>query len=176
MNKIHSIGKPTRRVDALEKVLGTAKYVGDYQLPNMLYGRVLRSEVPHARIVRLDVSPALKVPGVLAAITCEDFVDHGIYGFSVKDSYMLAYQRVRYVGDAIAAVAAETPEAALAGVQAIVCELEPLPVVSDMEHALDPGAPQVGPTSRRQAPQLPGNLHRPQGRSVGNLEGLPGHR
>lgn len=145
MNKIHSIGKPTRRVDALEKVLGTAKYVGDYQLPNMLYGRVLRSEVPHARIVRLDVSPALKVPGVLTAITHEDFVDHGCYGFPVKDGYMLAYQKVRYVGDAIAAVAAETPEAALAGVQAIVCELEPLPVVSDMDHALDSDAPQVGP-------------------------------
>lgn len=145
MNRIHSVGKPARRVDALEKVLGTAKYVGDYRIPNMLYGRVLRSELPHARIVRLDVSPALKVPGVVAAITSEDFVDHGRYGFPVKDNYMLAYQKVRYVGDAIAAVAAETPEAALAGMKAIVCELEPLPVLSDAERALDADAPQVGP-------------------------------
>ncbi len=82
---------------------------------------------------------------MLAVITSDDFVDHGSYGFPVKDDFMLAYQKVRYVGDAIAAVAAETPEAALAGVQAILCELEPLPIVTDVEHALDADAPQIGP-------------------------------
>ncbi len=139
------IGKPARRVDALEKVLGTAKYVADRKLPGMLHARCLRSDVPHARIVRLDVTPALAVPGVRGVITSEDFFEHGLYGFPVKDKYMLAYQKVRYVGEAIAAVAADTPEAALAGVQAIICELEPLPGVFDMEHALDPDAPRVGP-------------------------------
>ncbi len=145
MAKIQIIGKPARRVDALEKVLGTAKYVGDYKLPTMLYARALRSEHPHSRIVRLDVAPALAVPGVRAVITSDDFVDHGNYSFPVKDNYMLAYQKVRYVGEAIAAVAADTPEAALLGIQAIICELEPLPVLTDLDRALDPDAPQVGP-------------------------------
>jgi len=145
MSELKYIGKPARRVDALEKVTGKAKYIADYRLPGMLYARCLRSELPHARIARLDVSPALAVPGVRAVITSDDFFEHGIFGFPVKDEYMLAYQKVRYVGEAIAAVAADTPEAALAGVQAIICELEPLPGVFDPEHALDPDAPQVGP-------------------------------
>ena len=145
MAKLESVGKPARRVDALDKVLGTAKYVADYRLPGTLHARALRSELPHARIIQLDVSPALKVPGVRAVISSDDFVDHGLYGFPVKDKYMLAHQKVRYVGEAIAAVAAETPDAALAGTQAIVCKLEPLPSLLDMERALDAEAPQVGP-------------------------------
>jgi CO/xanthine dehydrogenase Mo-binding subunit len=145
MARIQSVGKAARRVDALDKVLGTAKYVADYRLPGTLYARALRSELPHAQIVQLDVSPALKVPGVREVVTSDDFVDHGLYGFPVKDKYMLAYQEVRYVGEAIAVVAADTPDAALAGAQAIICELEPLPAVLDMDHALDPEAPQVGP-------------------------------
>ncbi len=144
MTDYNYIGKPARRVDALDKVLGTAKYTGDYKLPGMLHARCLRSELPHARIVRLNVTPALQVPGVVAAITSEDFVDHGRFGFPVPDMYMLAYQRVRYVGDAIAAVAAETPEALAAGLAAIELELEPLPGVFDPEEALHPDAPVVG--------------------------------
>lgn len=145
MRHLQYVGRPARRVDALEKVMGTAKYLGDMKLPGMLYARALRSELPHARIVRLDVTPALQVPGVKAVITSDDFVEHSLYGFPVKDKYMLAYQNVRYVGEAIAAVAAETPEAALAGVEAIVCELEPLPAIFDSEGALEPDAVQIGP-------------------------------
>ena len=81
--------------------------------------------------VRLDVSPALAVPGVRGVITSEDYFEDGLYGFPVKDKYMLAHEKVRYVGEAIAAVAADTPEAALAGVEAIICELEPLPGLFD---------------------------------------------
>lgn len=145
MTKIQSVGKPARRVDALEKVLGTTKYIGDYKLPNMLYARTLRSGHPHSRIVRLDVSPALKVPGVVAAITGDDFIGNGRFGFPTADQFILAKEKVRFVGDGIATVAAETPEAALAGIKAIICELEPLPLLLDMERALDPDAPQVGP-------------------------------
>ena len=79
-------------------------------------------------------------------ITSEDYFEHSLFGFPVKDEYVLAYRKVRYVGEAIAAVAADTPEAALAGVSAIVCELEPLPGVFDMEHALDSDAAQIGRT------------------------------
>ncbi|MFN3705162.1 MAG: xanthine dehydrogenase family protein molybdopterin-binding subunit [Thermoflexales bacterium] len=152
------VGKPARRVDALDKVTGRAKYIADYRVPGMLHARCLRSTVPHARIVRLDVTPALKVPGVHAAITSEDFVDHGLYGFPIKDKYMLAYQKVRYVGEPIAAVVADTPQAAQAGVQAIVCELELLPALFDARRALDPDAPQVGPDrADGQHPNLKGD-------------------
>jgi CO/xanthine dehydrogenase Mo-binding subunit len=146
MTEYKYIGKPAQRVDALEKVMGKAKYVGDISLPGMLYARTLRSDLPHARIKKLDVSPALKVPGVVAVITCEDFTEHGAFGFPVSDLYMLAYDHVRYVGEGIASVAAETPEAAIEGVKAIIFELEPLPAIFDMDHSLDPDAPQIGPT------------------------------
>lgn len=145
MTELKYIGQPAHRVDALEKVTGTAKYLADYRLPGMLYARALRSEIPHGRIKKLDVSPALQIPGVKAVITNADFANQGKFGFPVSDQYMLAYEKVRFVGEGIAAVAAETPEAALAGVEAIICELEPLPGVFDMDRALDADAAQVGP-------------------------------
>jgi CO/xanthine dehydrogenase Mo-binding subunit len=137
------VGRPADAVDGLDKLRGKAKFVGDYQLPGMLHARVLRSPVPHARIVRLDVTPALEVPGVMAAITSEDFVDHGLWGWPIRDQYILAYHKALYVGHGIAAVAAETPEAAVAGIEAIELELERLPAVFDPEEALAPDAPQV---------------------------------
>ena len=146
MTERQYIGKPARRVDAADKVTGRARYVADYQLPGMLYARCLRSELPHAGIASLDVTPALQVPGVRAAITNADFANEGRFGFPVTDQFMLARERVRHVGEAIAAVAADTPEAAAAGVAAILCELEPLPALFDSEAALAAGAPQIGPT------------------------------
>ncbi len=139
------IGKPARRVDAQDKVMGKAKYLADYQLPGMLHVCCLRSSLPHARIVRLDTAPALAIPGVMAVITSEDFAEQGRFGFPVQDQYMLAHREVRYVGEGIATVAADSAEAARAGVEAIVCELEPLPAVFDPEHALDADAPAIGP-------------------------------
>ncbi len=143
MSKLDYVGRPARPVDGLDKVTGRAKYVGDLYFPGMLVAAVLRSPLPHARIARLDVAPALEVPGVVAAITADDFVDHGNFGWPVKDAYILAYQKVRYVGEPIAAVAAETPEAVRAGIAAIRLELEELPPVSEMSAALEPGAPLV---------------------------------
>jgi CO/xanthine dehydrogenase Mo-binding subunit len=145
MAELQFIGKPARRVDAADKVTGRARYVADYRLPDMLYARCLRSELPHARIAHLDIQPALQVPGVVAAITNADFANEGRFGFPVSDQYMLARGRVRHVGEAIAAVAAESPEAAAAGMRAINCELEALPAVFDSEQALAPDAPQIGP-------------------------------
>lgn len=152
------IGKPAKRVDALEKVTGAAKYIADYHLPGMLVARALRSPVPHAHIRRLDVSAALQVPGVAAVITCADFVNHGLFGYPVEDMYMLAHEVVRYVGDPIVALAAEDEDALEAGLQAIILELEPLPGVFDPEEALQPGVAVVGPTGW-DSPTLPrGNL------------------
>ncbi len=142
---LNVVGKPARRVDAVEKVTGAARYVGDMRVPGMLVARVLRSGIPHGKITKLDVTPALIVPGVVAAITCEDFADHGNYGFPVKDDYMLAFQKVRYEGDAIAAVAAQDEQAAEAGLRAIVCQVEELPGVFSIKEALAPDAPAIGP-------------------------------
>jgi CO/xanthine dehydrogenase Mo-binding subunit len=143
MSELKYVGRPTESVDSLSKVTGQAKYVADYRLPGMLCAKVLRSPVPHARIVHLNIEPALHVPGVVAAITSEDFVDHGNFFWPIKDRYMLAYKKVTYAGDAIAAVAAETEAAACAGIEAIELELEELPGVFDPRKALEPDAPQI---------------------------------
>jgi CO/xanthine dehydrogenase Mo-binding subunit len=158
MAEMKYIGKPATRVDALEKVLGTARYVGDYRIPGTLLARALRSTLPHARIVSIDLAPALKIPGVRAAITSEDFINHGRFGYPVQDMFMLAFQRVRYVGDALAAVAAETEVALQAGLDAIIVELEKLPAVFDPQEALSQDAPLVGERPW-DSPDLPrGNL------------------
>jgi len=149
------VGNPNAQaVDGLEKVLGRAKYVGDMTLAGMLYAKVLTSPLPHARITRLDVTQALDVPGVIAAITSADFIDNGAFGWPVKDAFVLAHKKVRYVGDPIATVAAETEEAALAGIQSIILELEELPIVANPALALEDDAPLVP----LEAPKGQGNL------------------
>jgi len=169
MSTFKVLGKPARRVDAVEKVLGTARYTVDLKMPGMLVAKILRSPVPHAEIVKLDVTPALKVPGVAAAITSEDYVDHSNWGFPVKDDYMLAYQRVRYVGDPIAAVAAETEEAAEAGLKAIVLELKELPAVFDTQAALRPDAPLLHPELSQAESEPAGDSEFIEVKAKGNL-------
>ena len=150
MNKLMYVGNPDlRNVDGIEKVTGEARYVGDMSVPGMLVAKALRSPLPHARITALDVSPALSVPGVVSAITHMDFVDHGNFGWPTKDAYILAYRKVRHVGEPVAVVAAETELAAEAGLAAIIVAYDALPVVSSAAQALDPGAPlvpEVSPT------------------------------
>ena len=143
MGEFTYLNKPAQRVDGLDKVLGKARFVGDIHLAGMLFTAVLRSPVPHAMIKKLDVSLALAVPGVKAVVTPDDFVNHGNFGWPINDAYVLAWKKVRHVGDPIAAVAAESEEAARAGLKAIQFELEELPVVTDMQHALDEDAPLV---------------------------------
>jgi len=158
MPEFQFIGKPTDRVDAMEKVLGSAKYVGDYALPNMLVARTLRSTLPHARILKVDVSAALKIPGVVAAITCEDFVDHSRFGYPISDMFMLAYLRVRYAGDGIVSLAAENEDALDRGLKAIQVDLEELPGVFDPMTALDPATTIVSEHSRDATEDPRGNL------------------
>ncbi len=152
MTTLTYVGRSSlQNVDGADKVTGRARYVGDMSVPGMLVGKVLRSPLPHARIIELDVTPALAVPGVRAVITHADFVDHGSFGWPIQDAYILAYRKVRHVGEPVAAVAAVSEEAALAGIAAIRVSYEPLPVVSDTAQALDAGAPlipEVSPTGR----------------------------
>lgn len=141
-------------VDALEKVLGKCHYVGDLSFPGMLHAKLLLSPIPHGKITVLDTSPALEIPGVVAVLTSADFKENGRFGWPIRDAYILAYQKVRYVGDPVAVVAAENLEAAKEGVKAIRVEYDELPVVSDPAAALESSAPLIP----LEAPMDQGNL------------------
>jgi CO/xanthine dehydrogenase Mo-binding subunit len=138
---LHIIGKPERRVDAWGKVTGKAKFAEDYNVAHQLWGKVLRAQHPHARILRIDISKAEKLPGVEAVLTAKDIPGSKVFGIVIKNQQILAEDRVRYLGDGIALVAAKSKEIAEEAVSLIVVEWEPLPVVTDPEEALRPGAP-----------------------------------
>lgn len=139
------IGARSVRVDARDKVTGQARYPADLDMPNQLYGRVLRSPHPHARIKAIDLSAARAVPGVATVVCGDDLPLPGLYGLITADQSPLARTggKVRYVGDAIAALAAETPEAADAALACIHVEYELLPVVENVQAAQAPDAPLV---------------------------------
>lgn len=140
--QLKMVGTSVRRVDGRDKVTGRALYAGDLRIPGMLHGRVLRSPVPHARLVRVDARGAEAIPGVAAVLTRDDLVDmEPFYGPIIRDRPIVAMERVRYAGEPVALVAAvdeATGEAALA---AIEVEYDELPAVTDVGAALAPGAP-----------------------------------
>lgn len=142
-----AIGQNLRRVDAQEKVTGTAVYAGDLKPPGMAYGKVLRSPVPHARIRRIDPRTAESIPGVLAVLTRENlkvaFPHHGSY---VKDQPVVALDKVRYAGDIVAAVAATEERIAAEALKTIAVDYEELPALLSVEEALKEGAPLVHET------------------------------
>lgn len=131
------IGKPLRKVDAMGKVMGETKFADDIFLPRMLYCKLLRSPHPHAKIKSIDTVPALEMPGVVAAITGSDLpVKFGILPVS-QDEEALCVDRVRMVGDPVAAVAAIDEESAERALESIVVEYEPLPALMSIQEALD---------------------------------------
>jgi CO/xanthine dehydrogenase Mo-binding subunit len=147
------VGVSRPRRDAREKLRGEAQFVGDMLVPRMLHGRVLRSTIAHGRIVSIDATAAEKIPGVVCVLTGADLADiDPYYGHAIKDRPIVAIDKVRFHGEQVAAVAAETPAAAAAAVEAIVVEYEELPVVADVEAAVAPGAPLV--TDRELVPGL----------------------
>lgn len=127
---------------AESQVSGALKYHTDLRLPNMLHGKVVRADVPHGILRRVDVRPALEVPGVVAALTAGD-VPENVGGIIVPDWPILAADRVRQVGEAVALIAAESPAAAEAGARAVSVDIEPLPVVDSAAKALEAGAVPV---------------------------------
>ncbi|MCB1758459.1 MAG: molybdopterin-dependent oxidoreductase [Gammaproteobacteria bacterium] len=135
------IGADVRRIDAPGKVTGALRYAGDMTLPDMLQMQVLRSTRAHARILSIDTSAAAALPGVEGVITCDDVPGKDGFGVFVHDQPVMARGKVRYVGEAIAAVAAEDLETAKEAVRRIVVEYEDLPAVFDPEEALAAGAP-----------------------------------
>lgn len=134
------IGAAVGRVEGADKVGGTAIYGADVHFPGTLWGRILRSPYPHARIKSVDVSKALKVPGVKAIVTGKDEPEH-YQGKSIRDIPVLCWDKVRFVGDRVAAVAAEDKDAAEEAVTLIEVEYEELPAVFDVLEAIKPGAP-----------------------------------
>jgi len=137
------VGKAHRKVDAVGKVTGVLKYADDLALPRMLYGKLLRSPHPHARIVSVDTSKALALDGVKAALTGKDLpIPFGILPVS-QDEHALCPDRVRFVGDPVAAVAATTEEAATAALDLIDVKYELLPAIASPEEAITTPEPRI---------------------------------
>jgi len=136
------VGKPYPRLDAVEKVTGRAKYGYDFEVPRMLYARILRSPHPHARVVKIDTSDAERVPGVAAVITSKD-TGNRLRGTGLNDTPTLAFDRVRYVGEPVAAVAAGDPRTAQKALDLIRVEYEVLASLTDPEVAMQHNPPIV---------------------------------
>jgi len=142
--EIHSyVGGNHPRQDALDKVTGEAGYVHDMELPGMLWARIKTSPHARARIVKIDTSRARALPGVRAILTGEE-LDH-LLGLYMADKRILARDVVRYQGDQVAAVAAESEAVAAEACSLIEVEYEPLPPVLDVEEAIKEGATLVHP-------------------------------
>jgi CO/xanthine dehydrogenase Mo-binding subunit len=138
------VGSNLRRVDGGEKVSGGAVYAGDLRLPGMVYAKVLRSPLPHARIRRIDAGKARALPGVLAVLTKDNIdVSSNSFGAYVRDQQIIATEKVRYVGDMVAAVAAVEERIAADAATLIEVEYEELPAVFTIDEALRDGAPLV---------------------------------
>ena len=135
------IGKNVRRIDSPSKVAGRLKYAGDMIMPGMLHVQVLRSPHAHARIVSIDTSAAEAIEGVEGVITSADVPGEDGFGVFVNDQPIMARGKVRYVGEAVAAVAAQDVATAKRALNAIKVVYEPLPAVFDPDEAMRAGAP-----------------------------------
>ncbi|MFH1137478.1 MAG: xanthine dehydrogenase family protein molybdopterin-binding subunit [Pseudomonadota bacterium] len=164
-----TVGQSLPRLDAALKATGRARYAGDIKLPGMLHGKLLRSPTPHARILNIDVSRALKAPGVKAVITGADTpgIKYGNWRLvpQSQDEYPLAMDKVRFVGDEVAAVAAIDPDAAQEALGLISVDYEELPGVFDVDAALAAGAPLIHDESG-----LPSNISLDRKIDVGDVD------
>lgn len=148
-------GQSVTRVEDARLLTGQGRYTDDLSRPGMLFGVTLRSPYAHAEIRSIDVSAALDVPGVVAVYTHKDIEGYGpipclvpLSGEVKTPRVLLAGDRVRFVGDGVAFVVAETREAARAGAEAIYVDYEELPAVASIEAALSPGAPLIWPEAK----------------------------
>ncbi len=143
MTAARVVGQHVPRVDGLEKVTGAAKYTADLKFPRLLHVAVVRSPHAHARVRDVRTERAARADGVRGVVSGRDFPLHtGIY---LKDQTVFATDRVRYVGDPVAAVAAETPEDAAEAARLVEVDYEPLPPIFDVEEGMAEGAPLVHP-------------------------------
>ncbi len=137
------VGRPLPNPNARAKIDGSARFTDDYEFPGMLYARTKRAGVPHARILSIDTEAARELPGVYAVLTHADVPGHNRHGLVIDDWPVLCDDKVRYAGDAVAIVAAETEEIAAAAIDLVNVEYEELPVVADALEAAESGATLV---------------------------------
>jgi CO/xanthine dehydrogenase Mo-binding subunit len=144
-----TVGAMLPRKDAADKVSGRAEYAVDMTFPGMLHAKVLRSPVPHALIKLLRADKARRAPGVCAVLTHADIPAHvqPVYGYYIKDQPIVAVDRVRYVGDIVCAVAAETEAQAASALALIEVDYERLPAAVDVEAALAESAAELFPVA-----------------------------
>ncbi|MEP0761578.1 MAG: molybdopterin-dependent oxidoreductase [Chloroflexota bacterium] len=140
---LNAVGRPVPPQEIVDKVTGRARFADDYVFPGMLVGRTLRAAYPHARITRIDTRKAKALPGVHAVLTHEDVPGKNIHGLIYADWPVLCADKVRYLGDAVAIVAADDADTAARALELIEVDYEPLPVVGDPQFAHSPEAPLV---------------------------------
>jgi xanthine dehydrogenase molybdenum-binding subunit len=138
-----AVGQPLPNPNARAKIDGSARFTDDYDFPGMLYARTKRAGVPHARIASIDTARARELDGVHAVLTHVDVPGHNRHGLVIDDWPVLCDDKVRYAGDAVAIVAAESEEIAAAAIDLVNVEYEELPVVSDALQAAETDAPSV---------------------------------
>ncbi len=143
MRDYEIVGKGMAAIGGKDVVTGKAVYTSDIEFPDMLVGKLLYSPHACARIIKLDVSHARKIPGVVAVMTADDIPGENSYLYWYSDQPLLVKDQVRYRGDALAAVAAETEEIARAALDAIIVEYEPLEGIFDVVEAMRPDAGSV---------------------------------
>lgn len=167
MNDISVIGKRTPKVDSLEKAKGSAQYTGDICLPGLLYGKILRSPLPHARILNVDTTRAKRLVGVKAVIAGQDTLGVKVGGIrsmpEFKDRQGICVDKVRYIGDTVAAVAAVDEDTAEEALSLIRVEYAELPAVFDPFEAMTSDAPLLHE-------QAPGNISMKIVIEAGNVE------
>ena len=168
------VGQPIGRLEGPAKVTGQAKYVADLNPANVLVGRCLRSPLPHARILSIDASQASRLPGVHAVLTGHD-IPPQMVGRAIRDLPVLARDAVRFVGQKVAAVAADTPEIAEQALLLIDVQYEELPGVYDIQQAVAPDAPILHPDFNQYAgrpydQQAPSNIASHQHYEMGDVE------
>src|SRR3712207_5342938 len=137
------VGEHTERADGVPKVRGEFEYSSDLWMDGMLWGATLRSPHPHANIWSIDTSESSDLPGVRAVLTHEDVPGRKVYGMEVPDQPVLAWERVRYQGEAVALVAADHPETARRALEKISVEYEVLDPLTDPEEAMKEDAPRL---------------------------------
>jgi len=138
------IGKNIPRIDGLIKATGMAKYVSDIKLPGMLHGKILRSPLAHAKILNIDTTMVESMPGIKAVVTAKDTFNRTFaINMRLANNLLLQNEKVRYVGDQVAAVAAVDEESALEALSLIKVDYEELPAVFDPFQAMEPGAPKI---------------------------------
>lgn len=137
------IGNALPRVDGEDKVTGRAVYTSDVRVPGMAYGKILRSPYPHARLARIDTRKAERLTGVITVLSREDIARYELFGATYKDQPIVVVDKVRYVGDPVAAVVATDGATAEDALALIETEYEELPAVTSIEEALAPNAPLV---------------------------------